>query len=781
MRTALRCPMCGTMNPVGNVYCEKCYARLIPMAAPPPEEPEREQAPASDISPPAGPPEKAREEEPQIEETQPEETDGGDWLAQLRASAEEEEIEEPETAEEPVESVDLPDWLRDMGPIGAGTQVEEPAVEPGFEEEAPPIPPPAEEGITRPLHEKESAEVPAWLRDMGPIGTETQVEGPEVEPSAEPDFEEEAPAIPPSARERITRRLQEPEPAEVPEWLRGLAPPEAAPTEEPAPAAPAPAPAEVPEWLREIAPPEVAPAEAAPATAAPPTEAPTPEAAPPTFEAPPEEPTPAAPAPAPGEVPDWLREIAPPEAAPAEAAPAEAAPPTEAPTPEAAPPTFEAPPEEPAPAAPAPAPGKVPDWLREIAPPEAAPATETAPAVPPLAEVPAEADITEVPDWLARVQAEPGAPSAPVSPILIEGEAPSPPLGPEAGVTGGEELAPAAIPDWLEDLRPVPEELPASIEEEPEETEGLLAGLRGVLPPIPAFKTPDQREDAQVAGEVGRSRAELLQSLLTRPTEAPRPEARKRGVTLGERIQRWLMAAVLLIATLSTSLAPRLSLNIPSLTQPLALASVTRAYDAIQGISAGDSVLVAFEYGPAEADELDLVAEPMLRHLLDRGAQIYAASTQPEGQAVAEAVLSTLDAPRQQFSLHYKPGDATGVSQMLAEAGTPQLVLVLTARPGPLRWWVEQTTLHSDTIPILGGMSTALESAASPYLDVSASQMQGAIYGLSGAASYERLGGSTGQATQRLDALALGHLSIVGLMILGAVFYALRGLRRRAK
>jgi len=724
MRTALRCPMCGTMNPVGNVYCEKCYARLIPMAAPPPEEPEREQAPASDISPPAGPPEKAREEEPQIEETQPEETDGGDWLAQLRASAEEEEIEEPETAEEPVESVDLPDWLRDMGPIGAGTQVEEPAVEPGFEEEAPPIPPPAEEGITRPLHEKESAEVPAWLRDMGPIGTETQVEGPEVEPSAEPDFEEEAPAIPPSARERITRRLQEPEPAEVPEWLRGLAPPEAAPTEEPAPAAPAPAPAEVPEWLREIAPPE---------------------------------------------------------AAPAEAAPAEAAPPTEAPTPEAAPPTFEAPPEEPAPAAPAPAPGKVPDWLREIAPPEAAPATETAPAVPPLAEVPAEADITEVPDWLARVQAEPGAPSAPVSPILIEGEAPSPPLGPEAGVTGGEELAPAAIPDWLEDLRPVPEELPASIEEEPEETEGLLAGLRGVLPPIPAFKTPDQREDAQVAGEVGRSRAELLQSLLTQPTEAPRPEARKRGVTLGERIQRWLMAAVLLIATLSTSLAPRLSLNIPSLTQPLALASVTRAYDAIQGISAGDSVLVAFEYGPAEADELDLVAEPMLRHLLDRGAQIYAASTQPEGQAVAEAVLSTLDAPRQQFSLHYKPGDATGVSQMLAEAGTPQLVLVLTARPGPLRWWVEQTTLHSDTIPILGGMSTALESAASPYLDVSASQMQGAIYGLSGAASYERLGGSTGQATQRLDALALGHLSIVGLMILGAVFYALRGLRRRAK
>ena len=248
MRTALRCPMCGTMNPVGNVYCEKCYARLIPMAAPPPEEPEREQAPVSDISPPVGPPQKAREEEPQIEETLTEEAEGGDWLAQLRASAEEEEIEEPETAEEPVESVDLPDWLRDMGPIGAGAQVEGPAVEPstepGFEEEAPAIPPPLEERITRPLHETEPAEAPAWLRDMGPIGTEAQVEGPEVEPSAEPGFEEEAAAIPPSARERITRRLQEPEPAEVPEWLRGLAPLEAAPTEEPPPAAPAPAPGE---------------------------------------------------------------------------------------------------------------------------------------------------------------------------------------------------------------------------------------------------------------------------------------------------------------------------------------------------------------------------------------------------------------------------------------------------------------------------------------------------------------------------------------------------------
>jgi hypothetical protein len=65
--------------------------------------------------------------------------------------------------------------------------------------------------------------------------------------------------------------------------------------------------------------------------------------------------------------------------------------------------------------------------------------------------------------------------------------------------------------------------------------------------------------------------------------------------------------------------------------------------------------------------------------------------------------------------------------------------------------------------------SAALEPAASPYLDASAGQLSGSVHGLREAASYEALRGAPGDATQRLNALAAGHLAAVGLIIVGAI------------
>ena len=47
--------MCGAMNPIGNAYCDKCSARLIPMAAQPPEETEHKPAPIKGLSLPTIP------------------------------------------------------------------------------------------------------------------------------------------------------------------------------------------------------------------------------------------------------------------------------------------------------------------------------------------------------------------------------------------------------------------------------------------------------------------------------------------------------------------------------------------------------------------------------------------------------------------------------------------------------------------------------------------------------------------------------------------------------
>jgi hypothetical protein len=48
-------------------------------------------------------------------------------------------------------------------------------------------------------------------------------------------------------------------------------------------------------------------------------------------------------------------------------------------------------------------------------------------------------------------------------------------------------------------------------------------------------------------------------------------------------------------------------------------------------------------------------------------------------------------------------------------------------------------------------------------------QIKGAVIGLSGAAEYEVLAGVPGKATGAMDAQAMGHLLIVGLVLLGNI------------
>jgi len=767
MGTALRCPMCGAMNPVGNVYCDQCNARLIPMTVPHSEEPELEQTSIKGLSLPTIP--LAEEREQQVEDvTERVEVEEGteeieeDWLAQLRASGEEEEEEEkPDAIAELTEPVELPDWLRDMGPISVEAKAtpgeEQPATEtPLLEEETPAMPTPT------------PSEIPGWLQGIAP---------------PEAAVPESAPPLIEAAPEEPAPEMPAPAPAEIPDWLQEIAPPaaevsEAAPPlieaapEEPAPEMPAPAPAEIPDWLQEIALPAAEVSEAAP----------------PLIEAAPEEPAPEMPTPAPAKIPDWLREIAPPEAAALETAP----------------PLIEAAPEEPAPEMPAPAPAEIPDWLQEIAPP-AAEVSEAAPLVsPPFVGTPP-STVTEVPEWLRESTPAEETAAAPI----FEGV--TLPFPPESGigVAEAEGLAQAEIPDWLEALRPRPEAAETTVEEEPVETEGPLQGLRGVLPVAPVIEVTRVRESTLPAevSEASLARAQLLQSLLAQPAEMPQPEVRRQGISTGERIQRWLVAVVLLVAIGSILILPLVGFNAPTLTQPttspaadgrIEFQHLMNLHSAVQSTSAGDTILVAFEYGPPEADELNLVAEPILRHLLDQGAHISVVSTQPEGLAVAAGLLSDIVASEERYTeeqytlVGYRSGDSTGVSQMLTNFDIPpggkseedtrhRLILVLTAQPAPLRWWIEQTRALGDTHPVVAGVSAALEPAVSPYLGANTGQLKGAIKGLSGAAAYEAHRGLEGQATQRINALAAGHAAVVGLMVLGAIIYAFGGSRGRKK
>jgi hypothetical protein len=332
------------------------------------------------------------------------------------------------------------------------------------------------------------------------------------------------------------------------------------------------------------------------------------------------------------------------------------------------------------------------------------------------------------------------------------------------------------------------EEVPAAVTEEIVETAGLLEGLRGMLAPAGEAAYLREQAPSAKAGEASLARAQMLQSLLTQPVEGPRPEVRKRKVSTAEQVLRTLVKVLLATAVVSVLLVQHLhenydvSIEIPPFAHPATSAGVNGLHATVQGVSAGTTVLIAFEYGPAEADELNVVAQPIVEHLLAQQARVLVASTRPEGSAMAAGLMSV--AAEDSF---YRPGGATGVAQLLADAETrtgtrPGLILVLAAQPAPLRWWVEQTRAlygREGAPPIVAGVSAALGPVAGPYLD--AEQLGGAVSGLSGAAAYEALQGAPGQATGRFSALAAGHAVIVALMLAGAVIYTLAGPRRRER
>jgi hypothetical protein len=465
------------------------------------------------------------------------------------------------------------------------------------------------------------------------------------------------------------------------------------------------------------------------------------------------------------EIPDWLKESLEPgaEAPPAERAPDEERFAVEQPA------AVEAEAEEEAPQEEAPESYEIPGWFQEVE--EAAEAMPSEELVTPVTEQPPEA--LETPAWLNELLAQ--------APGVTDEDSP-----PAAGTVFDEDeigagLARAEIPEWLEDLRPGDAEERAA-SKGPLETEGLLKGLRGLLPVSAALEAPSTYKGPATAmpSEASLARAELLQSLLSQPAARPEPQLRERKASVGTSVERWLVTGVLLLAVLGALLAPLMMREVPQLTQPVATSGALRLYEAVEGLGAGDEVLVAFDYGLPEADELDVVARPILEHVIDQDAGVSIVSTRPDGPLVAAALMGGIaDSPDQYRQFGYRPGAATAASQLLAATDRPPtLLLVLTSRAAPLRRWVEQVRArYGDRLPVVLAGSAAIEPAASPFLDPGAGQLSGSIHGVRGAASYEALRGVGGEAEQRLNALAAGHLAIILLMTAGALFYGLQGSR----
>jgi hypothetical protein len=740
-----------------------------------------------------------------------------DWLAKLQASAFAGEkppassVAPPEEKKAPELALPIAtlDWKSELQ---AGVFEEE---ERTAEREVPPAPMPAASPETTPAEQPAQA-IPDWLAEFD---------------QAAPV--EEAPAAPAATTESAT-------PAEeLPDWLAKLGA-DAAPVQE-VPPAPTPAtppattlieqPAQaIPDWLAEFEQATSAAELPAGLTATPESAAPVDEISDwlakfgadtgPVQEVPPA-PTPAAPpvttpAEQPGQViPDWLAEFG--QAAPVEETPAAPAAMTESAAPvdeisdwlekfsAEAIPVQEAPPAPPLAVPSATTPAEQPDqvgsdWLAEFEQAASAEEVPVAPISAPETAAPAtlseskttdatkgEADISmEMPEWISALKPEDDEKKAPVSGVERPG------------------LAPAELPSWVQDLRPVEavvSESGASREEEETAMGGPLAGLGSVLPLGPGLgglRKPQPYSEKIHVTESQQRHAASLRRLVAAENE-PRllsGQIRLRSANL----LRWIIVLLLILAAGLPLVA---GIQVAPAVNPSEL-SPTR--DLINNLQANSPVLLIFDYEPGLSGELEAAAAPVMEHLLFRVPRLAIISTSPTGPILADSFLKKMPTPSGYINLGYLAGGPTAVLGFAANPPmvaaytlegdpawqTPTLqgvqklsdfaaVIVLTDNPDTGRTWIEQAGpyLDKDTTPMVMVISAQAEPMIRPYYD--SGQIKGLVSGLAGGKAYEQANeqvfAGIGLARRYWDAFSAGSFMIGALVLAGSLWSAIAAWR----
>lgn len=398
------------------------------------------------------------------------------------------------------------------------------------------------------------------------------------------------------------------------------------------------------------------------------------------------------------------------------------------------------------------------------------------------------AETTEVPDWLRP--AKPGAFDTLITP---EEPAVLPTSGEWSGLLG--ELPPAAavpvglrkgdIPEWLEALKPS-EEISGAVQkvEEPEQTTGPLAGMRGVIEIEPIIAKPVA---AQPMSRPGISPEQEKQVTLLRQLtqgEVSRPVVVAQQTSSAIAPTPRLLLSLLLIGVIL------LGLLLPNvLPVPLPAGENVNQIQQTLATVAGQPVLVAFDYLPAFNGELGSQADLLLTQLATNNSPVIWASQTPAGLALGQqATASNAGQP-----LGLLPGEAAGLRKLavcLLNTETCQinydeqtrqslsqvkLIILLTSERDSLVNWVEQ--VHTATnIPILAGVTQAMKPVAQPYLI--SGQLNGLLNGLPDGAQLEQAIGASQELQHQYQATSLAQLLAASLLIIGNLLYLLRGLRR---
>ena len=185
----------------------------------------------------------------------------------------------------------------------------------------------------------------------------------------------------------------------------------------------------------------------------------------------------------------------------------------------------------------------------------------------------------------------------------------------------------------------------------------------------------------------------------------------------------------------------------------------TTAYNLLDNLSLDDYVLVAFEYGPTAAGELDPLADVILRHILAQGSKPVIVSSNPIAMVHARNVIAEikrsvavalieLEENRDYFLLRYLSGGALGLRDLsrnfdsivrfsskgiateleFSSLDDMTLMVLIAERAEDIRNWAEQVATETETY-FIAVSGYAAQPLAQPYVDES-SEIVGMIVGI---------------------------------------------------
>jgi hypothetical protein len=231
-------------------------------------------------------------------------------------------------------------------------------------------------------------------------------------------------------------------------------------------------------------------------------------------------------------------------------------------------------------------------------------------------------------------------------------------------------------------------------------------------------------------------------------------------------------------------------LNLPVTVTP----RVKAAFEAIDALPAGSKVLISMDYEPDIMAELQPMSIAVMRHCFRKHLQVIAMTLYPAGTGLGERAV-TLAAKaegavknKDYAWLGYKSGFQVvmiGIGENLRGIypvdfyGTPlddipmmrgvnsyrQMAMVVNLSGSTAAdYWIQfaQGRFHA---PLVLGCTAVMATDYYPYL--SSRQVLGLIGGMKGAAEYEALIDTIGDARRGMDAQSLVHLIVVALVIVG--------------